>query len=728
MDMSADRTIRVRRVATLLSLALAATVGCASVPARQTPVAAIVTPPSIDIKVGWILRLEQQRVLRDPDLPPPDAPSATAVPAGGAAAVAAPPEPRFTHALEPDLAALLRDPEAAVRGRAAIAIGRVGVAAGAALLEAALDDPDEGVRANAAFALGLAGSRASIPALQRALEDPSWTVRGRAIEALGLVGDGAAAGAVVAAAAGCADRLAPMLPDDEEWPKAPEIEVCRLALYALVRLQDYDALARVALDAAGRPVSSWWPVAYALQRAGDARALPALRMLAAASGTYTASFALRGLASLQDRDALPLARRLLASPEADVKLRVAAARVIARVGGADDVPVLVDVLGGEPWWSPLGLEVIDVLGALRRPEAFNVLIDGFAAPEPTVRAATLVAAAKVDPDAFLLALSGLARDRDWRVRAALATALGSLPAEVVTPALVDFSTDEDARVHGPALRALAAVAVSDLPERLAVALEADDFGVRETAAELVGEARPADGAVRLAGAYERGLSDTAYGARLAAIDALADYGQTAIPTLRRALADREWPIRLRAAALLARLGVTDAEPERPAPLRRPAAFFESDALLHPPYTPRVFVETRRGVIEIALDLVSAPLTSATFVDQARSGLFNGLFVHRLVPGFVIQTGDPRGDGHGGPGYTQRDELSGTPYLRGTVGMALGGAETGGSQWFITVSPQPHLDAAYTAFGRVVGGWDVLDRLTAGDVIDRVRIWDGVELR
>jgi cyclophilin family peptidyl-prolyl cis-trans isomerase len=151
-------------------------------------------------------------------------------------------------------------------------------------------------------------------------------------------------------------------------------------------------------------------------------------------------------------------------------------------------------------------------------------------------------------------------------------------------------------------------------------------------------------------------------------------------------------------------------------------------LLHPPYSPRAFIETRRGVIEVQLELVDAPLTVATFVEQSRAGLFNGLRVHRLVPTFVIQTGDPRGDGMGGPGYTQRDEFTPTPYVRGTVGMALAGPETGGSQWFITTSPQPHLDAKYTAFGRVVGGWDVLDQVAADDVIERVRIWDGFELR
>jgi cyclophilin family peptidyl-prolyl cis-trans isomerase len=90
-----------------------------------------------------------------------------------------------------------------------------------------------------------------------------------------------------------------------------------------------------------------------------------------------------------------------------------------------------------------------------------------------------------------------------------------------------------------------------------------------------------------------------------------------------------------------------------------------------------------------------------------------------VPNFVAQDGDPRGDGNGGPGYAIRDELNTRRYRRGAVGMALSGPDTGGSQYFLTLSPQPHLDARYTIFARVVDGWDAMDRLVQGDAIANI---------
>jgi cyclophilin family peptidyl-prolyl cis-trans isomerase len=179
--------------------------------------------------------------------------------------------------------------------------------------------------------------------------------------------------------------------------------------------------------------------------------------------------------------------------------------------------------------------------------------------------------------------------------------------------------------------------------------------------------------------------------------------------------------------LLREAGVKEsfAEAIRPAPQGRSIPDAEWTWLLAPPYSPHAYLETDKGMIEIELAVLDAPLTVANFIDLARRGFFNNIPIHRVVPDIVVQDGDPRGDGEGGPGYTIRDELNQRPYLRGTLGMALDWEDTGGSQFFITHSPQPHLDGRYTAFGHVVSGIEVVDAIQPWDVLRSVTVRDGV---
>jgi cyclophilin family peptidyl-prolyl cis-trans isomerase len=136
---------------------------------------------------------------------------------------------------------------------------------------------------------------------------------------------------------------------------------------------------------------------------------------------------------------------------------------------------------------------------------------------------------------------------------------------------------------------------------------------------------------------------------------------------------------------------------------------------------RVLVETTRGTFEAGLFPGAAPMTVESFVSLARAGFFDGTTIHRVVPDFVVQAGDPRGDGTGGPGYAIRDELNPIPYERGRIGMALSGPDTGGSQWFVALSRQPHLDGGYTVFGEVAAGMEVVDRIEQNDRILSVRV-------
>jgi cyclophilin family peptidyl-prolyl cis-trans isomerase len=141
------------------------------------------------------------------------------------------------------------------------------------------------------------------------------------------------------------------------------------------------------------------------------------------------------------------------------------------------------------------------------------------------------------------------------------------------------------------------------------------------------------------------------------------------------------------------------------------------------YTARL--ETSLGDVVIELDPVRAPLTVNNFVFLARDGFYDGVIFHRVVPGFVIQGGDPTGTGRGGPGYRFRDELEGEGrYSRGTVAMANAGPNTNGSQFFICLEDVglPH---AYTIFGRVTEGMETVDAIASLELDGERPVQDAV---
>jgi len=356
------------------------------------------------------------------------------------------------------------------------------------------------------------------------------------------------------------------------------------------------------------------------------------------------------------------------------------------------------------------------------------LMDMLTDSSPPMRAAALKTMAAWDSAQLVAVLSTLDPDPHWSVRAQLASVLGDMNTELGAGRLEAMLKDSDQRVVPSVLEAMVKTKMPSAAAALIDQLKADDAAVRSAAARGVGELKPANGAAALAEAYRFGQRDSTYSARASALDALAKYGAESVPTLRAALADKDWAVRVRAAQLVKELDPSGADPTmqiRPAPTTFTPEQYNAVRLLNPPVSTQVYLDTDRGTIQIELAVVDAPLTVENFVTLAKKGYFSGLSVHRVVPDFVIQDGDPRSDGEGGPGYSIRDELSERPYLRGTLGMALDAwRDTGGSQYFITISPQPHLDAKYTVFGRVIAGMDVVDRIQQWDVIRKVRVWDG----
>ena len=714
---SARRSRRTPRVQVgLLSFAaLVAPFGCATAPPAPPKPLAV----AHEKKMAWMLQLEDQRLLKLPEPPPPP----VVAPVKGQRPVPLPPPPESV----PDLTKLATDADPRIRRRAAISMGRVGLSDAVPVLTTLVADTDTEVRQAALFALGLIGDRTASTVVLPLLQDPSPLARGRAAEALGLMAaeDAAPAIAKMAAEYAASPAVSGMTPDDEQWPGPPEAEAFKLGLFALVRLRAYDSLAAAALRPDGQPVSTWWPVAYALQRIGDPRAIPALRQLTRVKGRYTPAFAARGLGRAKDSGAAEVLLPLLdpaAQPREVVGSTIIALRDLSLMAAGARLGALAadpDVDG------TLRMEALTTIAAMKAIDQLPIVQDLITDDWPALRAAAIRAAAAIDPDTFTLILSGLEVDRHWVGRAALAEALGAQPAETALPRLMTLLKDEDKRVVPHVLRSLVRQKAPEAESILYTHLKEADYVIRETAAELIGQTKPAGGLAALLEAYAAGQPDAAYSARAAAVSAMAAYGADGAEDVRAALADKDWAVRVRAAELLTKLDPSGDHRSaiRPVP-GSPIARYDDPQLIAPATSPHVFIDTERGTIEFELAVLDAPQTSRSFIALARKGFFNGLQVHRVVANFVMQDGDPRGDGEGGPGYTIRDEPNERPYLRGTVGMALSWKDTGGSQFFITHSPQPHLDGQYTAFGHVVNGMDVVDRVRVGDTIKSIRIWDG----
>ena len=136
---------------------------------------------------------------------------------------------------------------------------------------------------------------------------------------------------------------------------------------------------------------------------------------------------------------------------------------------------------------------------------------------------------------------------------------------------------------------------------------------------------------------------------------------------------------------------------------------------------KAIIETEKGNIELELFDKDAPNTVANFEKLIKEGFYDGLTFHRVLDDFVIQGGCPKGNGTGGPGYTIKCEINDNKHGTGSLSMAHAGKDTGGSQFFITHSPQPHLDGVHTVFGKVINGMEVVNKINQGDKMLKVTV-------
>ena len=264
---------------------------------------------------------------------------------------------------------------------------------------------------------------------------------------------------------------------------------------------------------------------------------------------------------------------------------------------------------------------------------------------------------------------------------------------------------------------------ADLKTQTRAAISRGDLSITISAAALIKEKKWSDLSDALVQALTVAHVDDVE-VKVALLEALGTVGdRTVLPAIDVALNDGDRSVVVAAAAAWKAITGDDVSNRIP-PASRVSAVTPGAQEVADAIAATVRLETTRGVITVKMS-EDAPLAAHNFVTLAKSGFYDGLLFHRVVPHFVAQGGDPRGDGYGGPGYLMRDEFSSEWHRRGTIGMASAGKDTAGSQFFFNLRPNMHLNGNYTVFGEIVEGLDVADLLEQGDVVQRAVVVPGV---
>ncbi|MED5372318.1 MAG: peptidylprolyl isomerase [Myxococcota bacterium] len=577
---------------------------------------------------------------------------------------------------------LLSSQDADTRFQATLTLARLRDPALLPQLQAQLADPDLRVQQAAAFGLGLTegGGPLALEALQTA-QAPA--LRARLFEALGMHAEVAGVPLLVAGLS--------------EAPEAAQSAAEALGRMGLAKVPEVSVPA--VTDALAEQLDKRWlapqvrvAVAYALARiAPDSLSSQAAEIFTAHADTDP-SAAVRSLLMRGLIPSTPDPKALLEAglQDADRGVRIATARAAAKAG-EDGIPAL-EILLHDPAWD-VQLAAVEASGAVAG-------LDHEALLTPLLEEANLVdlraaAATALGKTGHTDALRPyLDRHQPLPLRVAV---VGTLEDSAQLLRLLEKSADQPAAIRSSIAARLAELEAG--PEIALALLQNPDPAVVAVGLSMLGESEDPEhlGAVleALSSAEDLDVWREGLGALeslLALLPSRAPVPAAAADRVQEALNHPDLSVRQAAASLGERLELQGSPPEPTLPDPEAVGQILGARVI-----------TDAGVLMLSFDTELAPLTVWNFVTLAEADYFDGQSMHRVVPDFVAQTGCPRGDGWGGPGHSIPDELSWAPYSEGTVGMALSGPDTGGSQWFVTLSDQPHLEAGYTVFGQLVGG-------------------------
>lgn len=602
------------------------------------------------------------------------------------------------------------------RARAALALGRIGQhafidangngerdtnerQAGVDDLSPLVADRNPTVRVAAAFALGQIADAGSSETLVRFAADPDGDVAAEAVEAL--------------------SKLAPGLPLARYAPFTAESQregIRARAIRYLFRFRS-DEASTIAMNALAAPSAVVrQEAAYALARRAYAPARARLELTMTDAAALTRAYAARALGAIASSDSI--AAIVTALSDVHPWVRTNAAGALAKIAAKDpkiaergEDAVRVISVSDDPD-SGTRAASIEALGyyAKQNENAKKRLLEIASNGSRWERELAAGAIAKQFADEKLLPvdLTSWSKVRVLEAASAVSDAVRAR-----------YARDADSLVRANAISTIADDKVDANLELVRTALADSDVIVRGYAIDRYAKSHDAKKLEVLRAAERQTRSDQQNDARLSAIRALGDIDDPEREAFLRGLLHDDDPVARRIAADLVEQKLGKRRPQF-TPLATKADYAAVVEWLRQPHTATIHMA--RGRIDVVLLTQDAPMTTYNFAQLARKHYFDGTTFMRVVPNFVIQGGDPRNDTEGGPGYAIRDEINLQKYTRGAVGMALSGPDTGGSQYFITHSAQPHLDGGYTVFGRVTEGMtSVVDHVERGDKVDTIVI-------
>ncbi len=613
------------------------------------------------------------------------------------------------------LVSFLNDEEAEVRARAALAIGRIGAEDAGEILMGVVDDPDWKVAATAAFAISLTGEKdKAMPLLDFALEVPA-SITISAVRSAGILSDST-----------MTEEISMML----SYLDHASPEVREATLMALLRA-NAKSKATIIIEYLEKEPDEYvlQTGLYVLSRMGAVEAEDLFIDYLGDTDPYLRSLAVRGLNKAKIKDAEKFLNIALNDNNNFVVFH--AINGISNLTSSNATKKLLSKLDFETD-EQLIVALIDALRKLKEPSGVEIA-KKIADREQSsnITAATVVYTATIQKGRAFNYIDSLMREDDPIIKNACTDALAEIADQSVVPRLGVLFKDKSAIVRGSAFTNLTVLDSNNTEFYIDQALNDTDFIPVILAIDVISEKKLSKYLPALQTMMSRGYAIDSDVRRsiIGAVGTFIENSETdpvLLDIIKLGLKDPEYIVRKDANDIQANLPEVE---HQPVSLIAETKFSERQirtALKKYKKNPYAKIITLKGEFEIELYFDTAPLTVMNFIRLSEMGYYNNLLFHRVIPDFVAQGGDPRGDGWGGPGYSIRCEYSNEPYKRGTVGIATSGKDTGGSQFFVTLSPQPHLESRYTIFGQVLYGMDIVDKLVVGDKIDKIEIQEGSE--